>query len=199
MSIIPNKIKSRKYGEYYIFYFNNIKVLRIKCELGPPEIITNINSKGTVSSLGQKRIREFFEGTGFEKGNVANCQVHYYKEGKPVLESLPTNERKKFLDYCLETALQGVLGELNDIVSYFSGLEKQFNASIEEGAEIFCSKEFEEKYDIREMITEVSYELARIYKGKPNPKVIQWAEIMIHNLLKDIFSLGYAIGKEDIE
>ncbi|SHE92543.1 hypothetical protein [Desulforamulus putei] len=199
LSIIPNEIKSRKYGEYYIFYLKNVKVLRIKCELGPPEIIASINRERTVSSLGQKRIRDFFEGTGFEKGNVANCQVQYYKEGKTVFESLPTSERKKFLDYCMETALQGVLGELNDIVSYFSGLEKQFNASIEEGAEIFCSKEFEEKYDIREMIAEVSHELARIYKSKPNPKVVQWAEILIHNLLKDIFSLGYAIGKEDIE
>lgn len=97
----------------------------------------------------------------------------------------------------METALQGVLGELNDIVSYFSGLEKQFNESIEEGAQIFCSKEFEEKYDTKEMITEVSGELARIYKSKPNPKVVQWAELLLHNLLKDIFSLGFAIGREE--
>lgn len=199
VTIIPNEVKSKKYGEYYIFYLKDIKVLRIKCELGPPEIIVNLNRDRSISSLGQKRIREFFEGTGFEKGNVANCQVHYYKEGKVVYESLSEIERNKFLDFCMETALQGILGELNDIVSYFSGLEKQFNASIEEGAEIFCSPEFEEKYDTREMITEVSNELARIYKSKPNPKVVQWAEILIHNLLKDIFSLGYAIGKEDIE
>ena len=169
--------------------------------MGPPEIIANINEGDgrPVSSLGQKRIREFFEGTGFEKGNVANCEVHYYKEGKSVFDSLPEAERNKFFDFCMETALQGVLGELNDIVSYFSGLEKQFNASIEEGADIFCSEEFEDKYDIREMLSEVSNELARIYKSKPNPKVVQWAEILLHNLLKDIFSLGYAIGKEDIE
>lgn len=169
--------------------------------MGPPELIASLNeSEGRpVSSIGQKRIREFFEGTGFEKGNVANCEVHYYKEGKSLFNGLSEGERNKFFDFCMETALQEVLGELNDIVSYFSGLEKQFNASIEEGADIFCSEEFEEKYDIREMLAEVSQELARIYKSKPNPKVVQWAEILLHNLLKDIFSLGYAIGKEDIE
>lgn len=173
--------------------------MRIKCELGPPELIAHLQEKRVVSSLGQKRIREFFEGTGFEKGNVANCQVHYYKEGKSIMDGLPETDRNKFYDYCMETALQGVLGELNEIVSYFTGLEKQFNASIEEGAEIFCSPEFEEKYDTKEMINEVSNELARIYKSKPNPKVVQWAELLIHNLLKDIFSLGFAIGKEDID
>ncbi|WP_238457783.1 hypothetical protein [Desulforamulus ferrireducens] len=167
--------------------------------MGPPEHVANLNEGRPVSSLGQKRIREFFEGTGFEKGNVANCEVHYYKEGKSLFNALAEGERNKFYDFCMETALQEVLGELNDIVSYFSGLEKQFNASIEEGADIFCSEEFEEKYDIREMLAEVSQELARIYKSKPNPKVVQWAEILLHNLLKDIFSLGYAIGKEDIE
>lgn len=176
-----------------------MKVMRIKCELGPPELITQLQEKRIVSSLGQKRIREFFEGTGFEKGNVANCQVHYYKEGKAIMDGLPETDRNKFYDYCMETALQGVLGELNEIVSYFTGLEKQFNASIEEGAEIFCSPEFEEKYDTKEMITEVSNELARIYKSKPNPKVVQWSELLIHNLLKDIFSLGFAIGKEDMD
>ncbi|MDO7786965.1 hypothetical protein [Desulforamulus aquiferis] len=158
-----------------------------------------MNEDNSVSSLGQKRLREFFEGTGFEKGNVANCQVHYYQGGKELLDELPEVERSEFFDYCMETALQGVLGELNDIVSYFSGLEKQFNESIEEGAEIFSSKEFEEKYDTKDMIAEVSSELARIYKSKPNPKVVQWAELLIHNLLRDIFSLGYAIGKEDIQ
>lgn len=199
MVIIPDKIKSKRYGEYYIFYIKDVKILRIKCELGPPELIATLENNRSVSSLGQKRIREFFDGTGFEKGNIANCQVYYYKEGKKIFNELDESEQKHFFDYCMETALQGVLGELNEIVSYFSGLEKQFNQSIEEGVEIFTSKEFEEKYDIREMITEVSNELARIYKSKPNPKVVQWAEILIHNLLRDIFSLGYAIGKEDIE
>lgn len=197
--INPDEIKTKKYGEYYIFSLKGLKVLRVKCELGPPEIIAKINEGRRVSSLGQKRLRDFFEGTGFEKGNVANCQVHYYKEGKALLESLSEADSNQFFDYCMESALQGVLGELNEIVSYFSGLESQFNASIEEGAEIFCSPEFEEKYDTREMISEVSSELARIYKSKPNPKVVQWAEILIHNLLKDIFSLGYAIGKEELE
>ncbi|AEF95280.1 hypothetical protein Desca_2452 [Desulfotomaculum nigrificans CO-1-SRB] len=197
--IKPDQITSRKYGEYYIFYLNGIKVLRIKCELGQPQLISQINKDSTVASLGQKRLRDFFEGTGFERGNVATCQVHYYKEGRHLIDDLSDGEQKKLFDYCMETALQGVLGELNDIVTYFSGLEKQFNASIEEGAEIFCSEEFEEKYDIKEMIAEVSSELARIYKSKPNPKVVQWAEILLHNLLKDIFSLGFAIGKEDLE
>lgn len=161
--------------------------------------MAQLGEKRVVSSLGQKRIREFFEGTGFEKGNVANCQVHYYKEGKEFFESLPEADRNKLFDYCMETALQGVLGELNEIVTYFSGLEKQFNASIEEGAQIFNSPDFEDKYDVRDMISDVSSELARIYKSKPNPKVVQWAELLLHNLLKDIFSLGFAIGKEDIE